>query len=102
MYSELDFVLLAESIRDVHLQGLIREVYSVSMDCLKEKNSSINRFSGTVIKMRQYRKRGGRGGDVQDNCDNACYQVGDRRNDSKEYDREEEKRYKYLLGRHAI
>lgn len=37
MYSKLYFILFAESIRNIHLQGLIREIYGISMDCLKEK-----------------------------------------------------------------
>lgn len=85
MYSELDFVLLAESIRDVHLQGLIREVYGVSVNCLKERRVPLT--DGITPSCHKNASTKGRGS-TQDNYDNARYQVGDRRrNDSKKYDK---------------
>lgn len=66
MYSELDFILLAESIRDVHLQGLIREVYGISVDCLKEWFHQQMQQRRVIVTENATTK----GGKIQDNYDN--------------------------------
>lgn len=61
MYSELDFVFLAKSIRDVHLQGLVREVYGVGVDCLKERTVPVTDTAAPTCHRNATTKRGRRG-----------------------------------------